>query len=86
MNSAGEAQAESLRTGLEASQHAPGQQQREGRFSTRPTSKGGSTTLKEIAKDIQIAKKGLKDEGVESTWLVVLEELAERVRDALTTR
>ena len=86
MNSAGEAQAESMRNGLEASQHAPGQQKCEGRYSTRPTIKDGSTTLKDIAKDIQIAKKGLEDEGVESTWLTVLEELAKRVRDASTTR
>jgi hypothetical protein len=87
MNSAGEAQAEAVRNGLEASQHAPGQQQqREGRCSTRPTTEKASTTLKEIAKDIQIAKKGLEEEGVESTWLTVLEELAERVRDASTTR
>ena len=31
-------------------------------------------------------KKGLEEEGVESTWLTALEELAKRVRDASTTR
>ena len=67
MNSAGEAQAEATREGLEASQHAPGRQQREGQYSTRPITEKGPINLKEIAKDIQIAKKGLEEEGVEST-------------------
>ena len=52
MNSAGEAQAEATREGLEASQHAPGQQQREGQYSTRPITEKGPINLKEIAKDI----------------------------------
>ena len=86
MNSAGEAQVNSLRERLEASQHAPGRQQDGGRCSTRPTIGKVVTTLKEIANDIQIAKKGLEEEGVESTWLSVLGELAKRVRNALDTR
>ena len=67
MNSAGEAQTDSLREGLEASQHAPGRQYYEGRCSTRPTIGKTTITLKEIANDIQIAKKDLEEEGVELT-------------------
>ena len=85
MSQAGEAHAPDLRGGLEASQYAPGNGRRQEPREVR-AEPDKQQDLKNIAKDILIAKKGLKEEGVESSWLITLEELAARVTHASRTR
>ena len=83
MRHAGAAHAVSGRGGLEASQHAP-TEARKGPAETRANT--DKETLQSIANDIRTARIGLEEEGVESSWLNTLSQLATRVEDASRTR
>jgi hypothetical protein len=74
------------REGLEASQYAAGGNNQKRPREMRTNEEDRQTDLKAIEQDIQIAIKGLKDEGIESTWLITLGELATRVKHASNTR
>ena len=83
MREADAAHAEGGRGGLEASQHAPGAAYKSTEEIRTNTEK---KTLTEIVNDIRIARKGLEEEGVESSWLDILGKLAARVEHASRTR
>ena len=69
---------------LNASKHALGNTTTEGAKSMRQPS--DKDELLEIAADIRLVKERLEKEGVKSTWLGVLGELAARVKHASSTR
>ena len=83
MRDAGAAHAVSGRGGLEASQHAPTEARKDSAETRANTDK---ETLQSIANDIRTARIGLEEEGVESTWLNTLSQLAKRVENASRTR
>ena len=67
MSQACEARAPTPRGGLEASQHVPGNKKHQEPREVRTEWEDRQRDLKGIAEDILIVKKGLEEEGVESS-------------------